>query len=599
MSTLHLTNSPTEVGCSIPPNTPHAISVNLPNWQDNVDYEEGHERLISRLSTGYPRFFIHNQIKKLISICEQKFAKPTESCLLFPSRKVAQRCKNFIQMNYKSSSSTSSNVRLAEITIIPPEQIKSSSFQQGIKTLHVVLFPKDAFKIGKSYWQHTGEGITSRMAEYVLYIMQIKKDEQKYSDCGDGDETVRKRRPSFQNHESKLSKQSVVVEENYYVEERYGRNLPVLFADKAKLALKRRIVGVLDTESNKNNDLDDVISKPIEPNASLTARGVKGVTEDDVFLFPCGMASIFHAHRYLLQAFPPKKSICYSFPYTDTLKILEKFGPGCYFYGNGTSEDIDEIEKLLESGDEQILGLFCEFPSNPLLKSPDLKRLRALADKYDFLIVLDETIGNFVNVEVLQWVDILVSSLTKVFSGDSNVMGGGLIINPQRKHYQKLKQVIKDDYEDLVWSEDAVFLERNSRTFRERIIKINENAEKLCDFLIKSPKVKKLYYPKYITPDIYNQYKRKNGGYGGLFSVTFHSELASKQFFDAIPIAKGPSLGTNFTLACPYTILAHYLELDWASKYGVEAGLIRISVGLEDIDVLLAGMQKGLDAISD
>src|SRR5688500_20263645 len=92
-------------------------------------------------------------------------------------------------MNYKSSSSTSSNVRLAELTIIPPEQIKSSSFQQvqqGIKTLHVILFPKDAFTIGKSYWQHTGEGITSRMAEYVLYMMQIKKDEQKYSDCDGG-----------------------------------------------------------------------------------------------------------------------------------------------------------------------------------------------------------------------------------------------------------------------------------------------------------------------------------------------------------------------------------------------------------------------------
>jgi cystathionine gamma-synthase len=65
MSTLHLTDPPTEVGCSIPPNTPHAISVNLPNWQDNIDYEEGHERVISRLSTGYPRFFIHNQIKKV------------------------------------------------------------------------------------------------------------------------------------------------------------------------------------------------------------------------------------------------------------------------------------------------------------------------------------------------------------------------------------------------------------------------------------------------------------------------------------------------------------------------------------------------------
>jgi cystathionine gamma-synthase len=106
------------------------------------------------------------------------------------------------------------------------------------------------------------------------------------------------------------------------------------------------------------------------------------------------------------------------------LKILEKFGPGCHFYGNGTSEDINEIEKLLKSG-EKISSLFCEFPSNPLCKSSDLRRLRSLADKYDFLIVIDETIGNFVNVSVLEWADILVSSLTKIFSGASNVMGGG------------------------------------------------------------------------------------------------------------------------------------------------------------------------------
>jgi cystathionine gamma-synthase len=112
------------------------------------------------------------------------------------------------------------------------------------------------------------------------------------------------------------------------------------------------------------------------------------------------------------------------FPYIDTLKILEKFGPGCHFYGNGSSEDIDHMANLLESG-EKILALFCEFPSNPLCKSSDLKRLRLLADKYNFLIVIDETIGNFVNVKVLEWADILVSSLTKVFSGDSNVMGGG------------------------------------------------------------------------------------------------------------------------------------------------------------------------------
>jgi cystathionine gamma-synthase len=59
-----------------------------------------------------------------------------------------------------------------------------------------------------------------------------------------------------------------------------------------------------------------------------------------------------------------------------------------------------------------------------LLRSPDLHRLRALADEFGFLLVVDETIGNFLNVEVLPLADIVVSSLTKVFSGETNVMGG-------------------------------------------------------------------------------------------------------------------------------------------------------------------------------
>jgi cystathionine gamma-synthase len=102
---------------------------------------------------------------------------------------------------------------------------------------------------------------------------------------------------------------------------------------------------------------------------------------------------------------------------------VEKFGPGCVFYGFGSSEELDELEKRLKGG-ERFLALFTEFPTNPLLRSPDLERIRALADEYDFAVVIDETIGNFLNVNVLPYADIVVSSLTKVFSGDSNVMGG-------------------------------------------------------------------------------------------------------------------------------------------------------------------------------
>jgi cystathionine gamma-synthase len=111
------------------------------------------------------------------------------------------------------------------------------------------------------------------------------------------------------------------------------------------------------------------------------------------------------------------------FPYIDTLKTLEKFGPGCLFYGFGSEDELDDLETRLTSG-EKFLALFCEFPGNPLLISVNLARIKKLADQYEFLIVVDETVGNFLNVNVLPYADVLVSSLTKIFSGDSNVMGG-------------------------------------------------------------------------------------------------------------------------------------------------------------------------------
>jgi cystathionine gamma-synthase len=78
--------------------------------------------------------------------------------------------------------------------------------------------------------------------------------------------------------------------------------------------------------------------------------------------------------------------------------------------------------------------------------------------------------------------------------------------------------------------------------------------------------------------------------------LTFTSLKASSAFFDALPCYKGPSLGTNLTLACPYTILAHFTELGWAAEFGVEEGLVRISVGTEDTKDLLRDFGVALAA---
>ena len=124
------------------------------------------------------------------------------------------------------------------------------------------------------------------------------------------------------------------------------------------------------------------------------------------------------------------KTSFFSFPYTDTLKILEKWGSGCHFYPESDEASIDELERFLSEerlrnpSEPPILSLFTEFPSNPLLRSVNLPRLRKLADEFDFVIAVDDTVGNFVNVDILPFVDILMSSLTKIFSGSANTMGG-------------------------------------------------------------------------------------------------------------------------------------------------------------------------------
>lgn len=182
-----------------------------------------------------------------------------------------------------------------------------------------------------------------------------------------------------------------------------------------------------------------------------------------------------------------------------------------------------------------------------------------------------------------------------------------LVLSPSLPRYPLLKDHLQAQYEDIYFGEDAIYMERNSRDFRPRITTINRNASVICDYLASlasggKSAVKTVYYPKFsASRPHYDARLRARAdhsepGYGGLFSVTFRSSHASEAFFDGLRCQKGPSLGTNFTLACPYTVLAHYTELDWAAEWGVEKGLVRVSVGLEDEETLLGWFRDAVEA---
>ena len=92
--------------------------------------------------------------------------------------------------------------------------------------------------------------------------------------------------------------------------------------------------------------------------------------------------------------------------------------------------------------------------------------------------------------------------------------------------------------------------------------------------------------------------ERQGVGHSTLISLLLRDpEKTSEIFYDALRVSKGPSLGTNFTLACPYVLLAHYDELEWAADCGVDQHLIRVSVGLEDWNDLRCRFDEAFDRV--
>ena len=183
-------------------------------------------------------------------------------------------------------------------------------------------------------------------------------------------------------------------------------------------------------------------------------------------------------------------------------------------------------------------------------------------------------------------------------------MKSSLVLNPNGKYSEILKNHLVSTYEDYYFDDDAIVMEHNSRDFLYRVTAINYNSEALCEYLRScSSVISRVYYPKWHARENYSacQAKLKNGlaGYGGLFSLLFVSQRAAQAFYDSLSCSKGPSLGTNFTLACPYALLAHFGELEWAADHGVPVELVRISVGVERLGDLMESFRLAVKAAEE
>ncbi len=336
--------------------------------------------------------------------------------------------------------------------------------------------------------------------------------------------------------------------------------------------------------------------------AGITARqilrerlaGLAGVPPECVFLFPSGMAAMAAAHQLVTTALPGKPTVQLDFPYVDVLRVQQEFGSGVEFFPVADAAARTRVGELAATG--QIAAVFAEVPSNPLLACAPLDVLSDQLRRAGIPLVLDDTVATVVNLDALAVADLVTTSLTKAFSGTGDVIAGALTVNPNSPWQARFREKLGEAEARQAWlcAEDALVLEANSRDFVARVRRMNAAAEALTGFLSEHPAVERVWYPA--SPGAFGRMAREGGGRGCLFSFLLRNEKAAADFYDALRISKGPSLGTNFTLCCPYTLLAHYQELDWAASCGVPRHLLRVSAGLEDPQDLIQRFSQALRA---
>ncbi len=312
--------------------------------------------------------------------------------------------------------------------------------------------------------------------------------------------------------------------------------------------------------------------------------GFYDCAEDDVFLAPTGMAALYAALQAVSTRSPGRPTAQLGFPYVDTLKLQQKLG-----HGGVLLHHLDTLEPRLRSLLERarLAGCFCEIPGNPLLGTADLRRVTPLLRPHGVPLIVDDVVATPLNVDVSRQADLIATSLTKFIVGTGDAMGGALICNPKSPLYCELKPVVARQHEELLWPEDAAVLNEQARSFPERMRRHNAHGLLIAERLRQHPAIERVWYPKWEFTEAYEAVRRPDGGWGGL--VTFLPRNASVRapvIYDRLAFCKGPSLGTVFSLACPFTLLAHYAELEWAEACGVSRYLIRVSVGLEDPEEL-------------
>ena len=239
--------------------------------------------------------------------------------------------------------------------------------------------------------------------------------------------------------------------------------------------------------------------------------------------------------------------------------------------------------------------LFIESPTNPTMEVSDLRGIVRIARERELLTVVDNTFATPYFQKPLKFgVDIIVHSATKYLNGHSDMLGGVIVVNDDRLN-DRLR-FIQKSVGGVMSPFDAWLCLRGTKTLALRMRKHIENAKEVADFLDKHPKVKKVHYPGLPSHPQHQLAKRQMEGFGGMISFDVGDLKTAKKLLKNVRIcALAESLGgVESLISHPATMTHASIPAAQRKRIGITDGLVRISVGIEDVEDIIEDLRRAL-----
>ncbi|MBW1658239.1 cystathionine gamma-synthase [Flavobacterium quisquiliarum] len=259
--------------------------------------------------------------------------------------------------------------------------------------------------------------------------------------------------------------------------------------------------------------------------------------------------------------------------------------------------DMTDIEKFKSLINENTKLIWVETPTNPLMKLADIQEIAKITQEKKILLAVDNTFATpYLQKPLDLGADIVMHSATKYLGGHSDVIAGALIVKDaalgDQLHFQQFATGA------TLGPMDSFLVLRGIKTLALRVQRHCENGEKVVEYLSNHPKIKTVYYPGLKTHPFHEIAKKQMKAFGGMVSFDFKSgkKEDSIAFLEKLKVfTLAESLGGVESLANHPALMTHAsIPADKRAEVGITDDLVRLSVGIEDAEDLIADLEQAL-----